>query len=192
MAPAQASRAAAGAIDGRRSAVKDTVKIYSQNSRGLRAAALEEVLATMKKEGVFAWLLQETWRLNTEEHHHEDGYVTVNHGPKEKLCKRGSLGVMIVLSPAAVEAYVRGGNRRMTYGLRVLALDLVLMDGKDKPVKMRIVSAYAPSSQATIQEKEDYEANLSHAIEDTAQDTVLIIGADVNASCGPSKRAVSI
>ena len=74
MAPAQASRAAAGAIDGRRSAVKDTVKIYSQNSRGLRAAALEEVLATMKKEGVFAWLLQETWRLNTEEHHHEDGY----------------------------------------------------------------------------------------------------------------------
>ena len=102
--------------------MKDTVKIYSQNSRGLRAAALEEVLATMKKEGVFVWLLQETWRLNTEEHHHEDGYVTINHGPKEKLCRRGSLGVMIVLSPAAVEAYVRGGNRRMTYGLRVYGI----------------------------------------------------------------------
>jgi len=164
--------------------VKDTVKIYSQNSRGLRAAALEEVLATMKKEEVFVWMLQETWRLDTVEHHHEDGYVTVNHGPKEKLCRRGSLGVMIVLSPAAVEAYVRGGNRRQAYGLRVLALDLVMLDGKDRPVKMRVVSAYAPTSQATAQEKEDYEMHLARAIEDTAQDTVLIIGADVNASCG--------
>ena len=184
MAPAQASRAAAGATDGRRSAVKDTVKIYSQNSRGLRAAALEEVLATMKKEEVFVWALQETWRLNTEEHHHEDGYVTINHGPKEKLCRRGSLGVMLVLSPAAVEAYVRGGNKRRAYGLRVLAVDLVLLDEKDKVVKMRIVSAYAPTSQATVEQKENYEMHLTRAIEDNEEDSVLIIGSDVNASCG--------
>jgi hypothetical protein len=62
MAPAQASQAAAGR---RQSAEKDTVKIYSQDSRGLWAAALEEVLTTVKKENVFVWLLQETWRLNT-------------------------------------------------------------------------------------------------------------------------------
>ena len=112
MEPTQASRAAAGAAEIQRSAVKDTVKIYSQNSRGLRADKLEEVLATMKEENVFAWTLQETWRLDTIEHDNDDGYVTINHGPKEKLCRRGSFGVMVVLSPAAVKAYERGGSVR--------------------------------------------------------------------------------
>ena len=184
MEPALASRAAVGADGKRRSAVKDTVKFYSQNSRGLRADKLEEVLATMKKEDVFVWMLQETWRLKTEEHDNDDGYVTINHGPDEKLCRRGSLGVMVVLSPEAVKAYERGGSMRQTYGLRVLSVKLVLLDDKKREVKLRVVSAYAPTSAASKEEKELYEDNLGQAISDTAEDEILIIGADTNASCG--------
>jgi hypothetical protein len=39
-----------------RSAVKDTETIYSQNSRGLRTDKLEEVMATLMKLGLLAWI----------------------------------------------------------------------------------------------------------------------------------------
>ena len=42
-------------VGSHRSAVKDTVTIYSQNSRGLPCCKLEELLATMKEENIFAW-----------------------------------------------------------------------------------------------------------------------------------------
>ena len=42
-------------VGSHRSAVKDIVTIYSQNSRGLPCCKLEELLATMKEENIFAW-----------------------------------------------------------------------------------------------------------------------------------------
>ena len=87
-------------------------------------------------------------------------------------------------SPEAVKAYERGGSMRQTYGLRVLSVKLVLLDDKKRKVKLRVVSAYAPTSAASKEEKELYEDNLGQAISDTAEDEILIIGADTNASCG--------
>ena len=148
--PAQASRAAAGTTRRRRSAVKDTVTIHSQNSRGLPCRKLEELLATMKEKNIFAWCVQETWRLKLEElDHHDTGCITINHGLQEKDCRRGRLGVMIVLGPLAKAAYERGGCKNKTYGLRIVTVRLVLQDAKDKIIKIKLVSAYAPTSSAT-------------------------------------------
>ena len=127
----------------------------------MRADKLEEVLATMKEENVFSWMLQETCQLHTIEHDSDDGYVTINHGSKEKLCRRCSLGVMIVLSPVAVKAYENGGSVRETYyGLRVLSVLLVLLDDKGTDFYLRLVSAYAPTLAASDAEKKSYEDNL--------------------------------
>ena len=41
-------------VGSHRSAVKDTVTIHSQNSRGLPCRKLEELLATMKEKNIFA------------------------------------------------------------------------------------------------------------------------------------------
>lgn len=171
-----------------RSAVKDTVTIHSQNSRGLPGRKLEELLATMKKKNIFAWCLQETWRLKLEElDHHDTGCITINHGLQEKDCRRGRLGVMIVLSPLAKAAYERGGCRKKTYGLRIVSVRLVLEDAKDKIIKIKLVSAYAPTSNATDVEKQTFKDHLRRAVMDTNKDEILVIGADINASCGTNK-----
>ena len=168
------------------SAVKDTVTIYSQNSRGLRTDKLEEVLATLMKFGVFAWCLQETWRLKLEElDHHDTGCMSINHGLQEKECRRGSLGVMIVLSPRAKAAYVRGGCKQKTYGRRVLSVLLVLEDPQGKVMKIRLVSAYAPTSNHAEDMHELFRGHLRQAARDAKQNNeILVVGADINASCG--------
>jgi hypothetical protein len=86
------------------------IKVYSQNSRGLKATNLEEVLATSKTQSVFAWCLQETWRLDNYITKHDGGYYCLYHGPKEKLSRRGSLGVAIMLSPQAWKGFLDGGH----------------------------------------------------------------------------------
>ncbi len=107
--------------------MKDTVTIYSQNSRGLRDDKLEEVLATLKEKNIFAWCVQESWRIKIEQlDHHDTGCLSINHGPDEKLCRRGSLGVMIILSPLAKAAYERGGCKKKVYGLRIISVLLVM------------------------------------------------------------------
>ena len=184
--PAQASRAAAGTTRGRRSAVKDTVTIYSQNSRGLRTDKLEEVLATMKEKNIFAWCVQESWRIKMEQlDHHDTGCLSINHGPDEKLCRRGSLGVMIILSPLAKAAYERGGCKKKVYGLRIVSVLLVMEDEKGKMIKLRLVSAYAPTSSATDDKHDMFRGHLRQVVQDAQQqDEILIVGADINASCG--------
>ena len=39
--------------------------------------------------------------------HYDTGCITIYHGLQEKDCRRGQLGVMIVLSPLAKAAYVQ-------------------------------------------------------------------------------------
>ena len=179
-------------VGSHRSAVKDTVTIHSQNSRGLPCRKLEELLATMKEKNIFAWCVQETWRLKLEElDHHDTGCITINHGLQEKDCRRGRLGVMIVLGPLAKAAYERGGCKNKTYGLRIVTVRLVLQDAKDKIIKIKLVSAYAPTSSATEAEKQTFKDHLRRVVMDTNEDEILVIGADINASCG-TNRALSL
>ena len=158
------------------------IKVYTQNSRGLRATNLEEVLATMKTQSVFAWCLQETWRIGSPILKYEGGYHCIYHGPTEKLNRRGSLGVAIMLDPQAWQGYLDGGQKRKCYGLRIMAITIKLTDVKGKVISIRLVTAYAPHSGCTDKEKTLYENNLELAIKSCGEDQILVVGTDANAS----------
>lgn len=95
---------------------------------------------------------------------HDGGYYCLYHGPKEKLSRRGSLGVAIMLSPQAWKGFLDGGQQRSCYGLRIMAITIVLKDQKGKQVSIRLITAYAPHSGCTDEEKTQYENNLNLAI----------------------------
>jgi hypothetical protein len=89
-----------------------TINIFSQNVRGLqRDEYVEEATRWMARSKAFVACWQETWKLgDTIE---ETNSITVlNHGPKEKLCKRGSLGVAIALGPEARQAWELASDYR--------------------------------------------------------------------------------
>ena len=88
-----------------------TIRLISHNVRGLQKDEyVEEMLAWIRTlKGVYAACLQETWKLgDTVEEN--TGCVLLNHGPEVKLCKRGSLGVAILLSPSAQKAWEKAGS----------------------------------------------------------------------------------
>jgi hypothetical protein len=83
------------------------IDIMSQNLRGLSEDKEEEIILLMVQRNLWAASLQETWRIgdNTWEN---GGLTFIYHGLSEKPCKRGALGVAIVLSSEARKAWVRG------------------------------------------------------------------------------------
>ena len=89
---------------------ESNVKFLQHNVRGLQKAEYqEECIAWVRELNGYAACLQETWMLgDTDEELHK--YVILNHGPPAKLCRRGSLGVVIALSPPPRCASV--GQRR--------------------------------------------------------------------------------
>ncbi len=93
--------------------------------------------------------LQKTWMLgDTDEELHK--YVILNHGPPAKLCKRGSLGVAIVLSPRCAsvgQSRERATTLVLHFGLRIIAVRLLIDDRVGEPVKIFLVSAYARGSR---------------------------------------------
>ena len=92
---------------------------------------------------------------------------------------------MIILSPLAKAAYERGGCKKKVYGLRIVSVLLVMEDEKGKMIKLRLVSAYAPTSSATDDKHDMFRGHLRQVVQDAQQqDEILIVGADINASCG--------
>jgi exonuclease III len=136
----------------------------------------------MKTQGVFAWCLQETWRVGDSIEQHEEGFVSILHGPQERMSRRGSLGVAIVLSPEAWKGVRKAGCKIDYYGLRIMAVSITLTDENSKDVSIRLITAYAPHSGCTEQEKEEYESMLALAIASCGEQEILIIGSDTNAS----------
>jgi hypothetical protein len=152
--------------------------------RGLqRDEHVEEFMLWFKKLGLWAACLQETWRLgNTLEQHND--VVIINTGPEHKLCRRGSLGVAVVLSKNAQKAWEDAGSQVLRYGLRVIAVRLTTQDKRGRPIHIFLVSAYAPVGSAKRQDREAYYADLQQCINECKRHEVLIIGTDANASCG--------
>lgn len=94
--------------------------ITSQNVQGFKLEKEQDLLNNVINNNVFAAALQETWRLgDTELRDPEKGCIIINHAPSERICRRGALGVAIVLSPAAVKAWEKGGKK---YYISVLVL----------------------------------------------------------------------
>ena len=74
----------------------------------------EEIILRMVQHNLWAACLQETWRIgdNTWEN---DGFTFIQHGFSVKLCKRGALGVAIVLSSESRKAWERAGSKNLYF-----------------------------------------------------------------------------
>jgi hypothetical protein len=85
----------------RRSELK-YVQILSQNTQGFNADKEEIILALMQQKNIFAFAIQETWRLGNDISEKYCYYI-IQHGLDSKP-KRGHPpgGVAIILSPDAV------------------------------------------------------------------------------------------
>jgi hypothetical protein len=159
-------------------------RILQTNVRGIvKDENMEECVLHLKKSRAWAATLQETWKTkdNIEQH---GRYMFINHGPPEKLCKRGSLGVSIVLSKSAQTAWEKAGSQTMYFGLRIIAVRLKIEPLKGKVVDIFLVSAYAPDSGKSQIEKDSYLAQLQTCIDTCKSHELLVIGTDANASVG--------
>ena len=163
------------------------IKVVSQNVRGLKSESrLEELFSYAARCGVFALCLQETWRSENEILENE-GYLLLTTGlpSKEVAGKRGSQGTAIALSPEAQAAWrLAGSELHVDLGARMIAIRLLVKDGKGIEVFLFLVSAYAPVSTASDEEWEVYYNRLQGCIERRRKDDILLIGTDSNASIG--------
>jgi hypothetical protein len=161
-----------------------TVNIYSKNERGIwKDEQLEESVSWMERGNAWAVGLQETWRTGDAIDQHR-GYTILTHGPHQKLCSRGSLGVAIALNRDAHQAWEKAGSQVLHYGPRIIATRLELQDTYDKPFNIFIASAYAPTSNATADERTQFANDLQRCINVCGKHEVLVMCADTNASCG--------
>jgi hypothetical protein len=81
------------------------VQILSQNTQGLNTDKEEMILDVMKQKNIFAYSIQETWRIGNEISE-KYGYYIIQHGSDSKSNGKGRVsgGVAIILSPAAVRS----------------------------------------------------------------------------------------
>ena len=144
---------------------------------------MEEVIGWLRSVNGYAACLQESWKLgDTVEKHKE--FLILNHGPTTKLCRRGSLGVSIVLSWKARREWEAAGSQVLYFGIRIIVIRLHCKDAKGKVVKLFLVSAYSPIGAAPAAEREDYATQLQLCFNACGEDEVLIVGSDTNASAG--------
>jgi hypothetical protein len=92
------------------------VQILSQNTQGFNEDKEEIILALMQQKNIFAYAIQETWRLGNEISE-KYGYYVIQHG-SESRPKKGhpSGGVAIILSPDAIRAWIKAGSSVLHFG----------------------------------------------------------------------------
>ena len=110
------------------------------------------------------------------------GLAMLHKGLASRVFRRGPLRVAIVLPLPAKSALERGGIKAHLPGDRIIAARLQLEDMVGKPLSIVLVSAYAPHSGSTREEKEAFAGQLQACIEICDPNEILIIGIDANAS----------
>lgn len=169
------------------------LKFQSQNSCGLRADKLQESLTIMRHFGLDLLLLQETWRLTTNDNDlwDHDDYLVVEHGLSVKRCKRGSLGLATVLNGRCRAAFERAGYQKTTFGDRIMALRLMFRDDRGQKLLFYVVNAYAPYDAGTSKSRrllERYYDDLRDCLDARSAGEILVMATDANASMGIRPR----
>ena len=122
------------------------VSIIPQNLRGLKKMGKEaDIILRIKERRLFAAMSQETWKADSEVRENE-GIAFLEQGLATKVCPCGSQGVAIALGPEARKAWERAGSLRLTFGPRILATRLTIVDQHRRPVSLFLVSACAPDT----------------------------------------------
>ena len=97
-------------------------------------------------------MFREMWKAGSEVRENQ-GITFLEHGLATKVCPRGSQGVAIALGPEARKAWERAGSLRITFGPRILATRLTIMDQRRRPVSFFLASAYAPDTSQSPEER---------------------------------------
>ncbi|XP_066924694.1 uncharacterized protein [Clytia hemisphaerica] len=168
-----------------------TVKILSQNVRGMKNdTRIEILLNVMKERNAIAMCVQETWRSGNELLEH-GFFKIVSSGLDESTqrSKRGSQGVSIVLNADGDAAWKAGSYEKHTnFGARVVAIRLLLTDHQKKDVGVFLVSAYAPVGNAPEGQWDLFFDQLTSCISKKQQHDILLVGSDTNSSMGTSSE----
>ena len=136
-----------------------SVNCLGHNVRGLKDEKLEELVEHMRQRRIWAYALQETWRVGDFQME-SDGFLFINHGYPERRCSRGSGGVGFVLSPEARKAWEAAGSKVMHFGERIVAIKLRITDMNGQRLDVMMVSAYAPVGASPVEEREAFLAEL--------------------------------
>jgi hypothetical protein len=143
----------------------------------------------MAQRNLWAACLQETWPIGDSTL--ENGGLTfIHHGLSEKPCKRGALGVAIVLSLEARKAWERAGSKIIYFGPRIRATRLRLHGtSRRRPLTLLLVSAYSPDSGKPQAEHEEYADALRRCAGACGRDILVVrgCGTDTNSSLGVRK-----
>ncbi|XP_066918828.1 uncharacterized protein [Clytia hemisphaerica] len=168
-----------------------TVKVLSQNVRGMKNdTRIEILLNIMKKRNAIAMCIQETWR-NGIELLENDSFKIISVGLDKNVQhgNRGSQGVAIVLNSDGEAAWKAGGYEMYTnFGARVMAVRLVLRDHENRDIGVFLISTYAPVGNAPEDEWDLYFDQLSSCIAKKHHNDILLIGSDTNSSMGTSSE----
>ncbi len=98
---------------------------HAPNLFGFDEDKEEEIEMRMLQRNLWAATLQETWRIG-ETTPENGGLILIHYGLSVKPCKRGALGVAIILSSEARKAWERAGSRIICFGPWILATRLRL------------------------------------------------------------------
>ena len=130
------------------------LRFLTHNVRGLNSDSVrfDGYVEWARKKDVFVASLQETWmdgEAVMEGMADYPGWTLLRHGLKNKVCKRGSQGVGILLSPVATAAWTEAGTQVNTFGPRIVSTRLRVKDDYGRPLMLYVVSAYAPLASAS-------------------------------------------
>ena len=134
-----------------------SMRLVTQNVRGLTPEKLEMIIHTMKDRGIHAAALQEAWAAvpSGRDNDETDGFLIIWHGETVRPCNRGRLGIVIILSPVARLAWeARGELMRKDRVGRVMTVDLAL----EGPRTLRLGSAYSPATGASSDKRQAFTA----------------------------------
>jgi hypothetical protein len=115
---------------------ESNIRFLSQNVCRLSLIKQEDIWSFMRKKNVFAFCLQETWKLGTQTTSSLHGeFMMITNGvtikpPRGRIHIPG--GVAIVLNTEGQLAWNNADNQMSRFGERILAICLVVRDKKKK------------------------------------------------------------
>ena len=126
-----------------------------------------------------------------------EGYTILHSGrpiPVESPLLRNE-GVGIVLDPALAASWRAAGEDWIAVSPRVVRARLKIgteqVDGARTPTYITVVSVYAPTFRAPVEEKEMFYSDLQDAVDGVSEQDLLLIVGDLNARVGSTERGSS-
>ena len=124
-----------------------------------------------------------------------EGYTILHSGrpvPAESPLHRNE-GVGIVLDPALAATWRAAGEDWSAVSSRIVRARLKMgteqVDGARTPTYITVVSVYAPTFRAPVEEKEKFYSDLQDTLDGVSEQDLLLIVGDLNTRVGSTEWA---